>query len=175
MNPADVAAPLRAATPAEEGAQHPLLGYYLGSVSKSSFFTRASGLAAEIDEASVRQMRATSCGMLAEIDDCLGKVFAHLDATGQWRDTLIIVTSDHGEQLGNPWLLGKLGDLDESFRIALVVKDPRPEAEATRGRTLTTFTESVDVMPTILGWLGGEVPSGRWTIAAAAARRRAAA
>jgi arylsulfatase A-like enzyme len=72
--------------------------------------------------------------MLAEIDDCLGEVFAYLDATRQWRDTLVIFTSDHGEQLGDHWLLGKLGYFDESFRIPLIVRDPRAEAEPTRGR-----------------------------------------
>lgn len=35
-------------------------------------------------------MRATYCGLITEIDDCLGKVFAYLDETGQWDDTLII-------------------------------------------------------------------------------------
>ena len=160
VRPEQVSAPVRAASPAEEGAQHPLLGYYLGAVAQGSFFQRGIGLAAEMDEAAVRQMRATYCGMLAEIDDCLGEVFAYLDATNQWRDTLVIFTSDHGEQLGDHWLLGKLGYFDESFRIPLVVKDPRAEAEATRGRTLDSFTESVDVMPTILDWLGGEVPRG---------------
>ena len=33
-------------------------------------------------------------------DDQLGRVFAFLDETGQWDDTLIIFTCDHGEQLG---------------------------------------------------------------------------
>jgi arylsulfatase A-like enzyme len=158
VRPDQVAAPVRAASPAEEAKQHPLLAYYLGAISQGSFFQRGSGLGAEMDEVAVRQMRATYCGMLAEIDDCLGEVFAYLDATRQWRDTLVIFTSDHGEQLGDHWLLGKLGNFDESFRIPLTVRDPRAEAEPTRGRMLDVFTESVDMMPTILDWLGGDVP-----------------
>jgi hypothetical protein len=63
-----------------------------------------------------------------------------------------------GEQLGDHWLLGKIGYFDESFRIPLIVRDPRAEADVTRGRTLQAFTESIDVMPTILDWLGAEVP-----------------
>jgi arylsulfatase A-like enzyme len=93
---------------------------------------------------------------MQEIDDQLGRVFAYLQETGQWEDTLVIFTSDHGEQLGDHHLLGKIGYFDESFRIPLVVK---PAGQAQRpGRIEDAFTESVDVMPTVLEWLGGEIP-----------------
>ncbi|MFX6201961.1 sulfatase/phosphatase domain-containing protein, partial [Acinetobacter baumannii] len=49
-----------------------------------------------------------------------------------------------------------LGYYDESFRIPFVVKDPGMAAEG--GRVESGFTESVDVMPTIIDWLGGEPP-----------------
>ena len=101
-------------------------------------------------------MRATYSGMISEVDDCLGRVFDHLDATGQWDDTLVIFTSDHGEQLGDHHLLGKIGYFDESFRIPLVIKDP--DAAHGAGRIEDAFTESVDVMPTILDWVGGSIP-----------------
>jgi arylsulfatase A-like enzyme len=155
---ADMPSPVRAATPDAEAAQHPLLAHYLREVRQASFFHGGQGFARELDEAAVRQMRATYCGMLHEIDDRLGEVFAFLDATGQWDDTLIVFTSDHGEQLGDHWLLGKLGYFDESFAIPLIVCDPRAAANATRGSLDARFTESVDVMPTILDWLGGEIP-----------------
>jgi arylsulfatase A-like enzyme len=155
---ADMPAPVRAATPEEEAAQHPLLAHYLREIRRASFFQNAAGHGREMDEAEVRQMRATYCGMLHEIDDRLGEVFAFLDATGQWDDTLVIFTSDHGEQLGDHWLLGKVGYFDESFAIPLIVRDPREAANPTRGALLDAFTESVDVMPTILDWLGGTIP-----------------
>jgi arylsulfatase A-like enzyme len=152
----DMAPPVRAASPEIEAAQHPLLQFYLGHTKQSSFFRGGEGMAAAMDEATVRQMRATYYGMMTEVDDCLGQVFAYLDATGQWEDTLIVFTSDHGEQLGDHHLLGKIGYHDESFRIPLVIK--APEAQATRGRIETAFTESVDIMPTLIEWIGGEVP-----------------
>ena len=96
----------------------------------------------------MRQMRATYYGMMTEIDDYLGRVFAYLDETGQWRDTLVVFTSDHGEQLGDHHLLGKIGYHDESFRIPLVVVDPA--ATTTRGQIVDAPTESVDLMPTML-------------------------
>lgn len=154
--PEDMPAPIRAGSLEEEAAQHPLLGHYLDAIRQASFFERAQGRGAELDPREIAQMRATYAGLISEIDDCLGRVFAYLDETKQWEDTLIIFTSDHGEQLGDHHLLGKIGYFDESFRIPLVVKDPDTRDQG--GRIEDAFTESVDVMPTILEWLGGEIP-----------------
>jgi arylsulfatase A-like enzyme len=154
--PEDMPAPVRAASPDAESAQHPLMKFYIDSIRRGSFFQGAEGSGATLDEADIRQMRATYCGLISEIDDCLGQVFAYLDQTGQWDDTLIIFTSDHGEQLGDHHLLGKIGYNDESFRIPLVIKDAGPNARP--GTIETAFTESIDVMPTILDWLGGDIP-----------------
>ncbi|WP_207478506.1 phosphoric/sulfuric ester hydrolase PehA [Arenibaculum pallidiluteum] len=154
--PEDMPAPVRAASADEEAAQHPLLRHYVDSIRRGSFFHGAEGSGATLDEREIRQMRATYCGLITEIDDCLGRVFAYLDETGQWDDTLVIFTSDHGEQLGDHHLLGKIGYHDESFRIPFVVKDP--DSPGRRGVIEDAFTESVDVMPTVIDWLGGEVP-----------------
>ena len=151
----DMPRPLRAETPDAEAAQHPLLKFYLDSIRQGSFFHGADGSGAGLDKGEVCQMRATYCGLITEIDDCLGQVFAYLDETRQWDDTLVVFTSDHGEQLGDHYLLGKIGFNDESFRIPLVVKEP---GAADGGRIERRFTESVDVMPTILDWLGGQTP-----------------
>jgi arylsulfatase A-like enzyme len=152
----DMPRPHRRATWEEEAAQHPLLEHYLKAISQGSFFRGASGPAHLLDEAAIAQMRATYCGLISEIDHCLGQVFAHLDETGQWEDTMVIFTSDHGEQLGDHWLLGKIGYHDESFRIPLVIKDAGANPRA--GLIEDAFTESVDIMPTILASLGGAIP-----------------
>ncbi len=155
-NAADMPAPVRAASVAEEAAQHPLLDFYVNGIPQGSFFHGAGGSASAMDEAAVRQMRATYAGLISEVDDNLGRVFAWLDETDQWKDTLVVFTSDHGEQLGDHHLLGKIGYFDESFRVPLVVKDPDHAERA--GQVERAPTEAVDVMPTILDWLGGEIP-----------------
>jgi arylsulfatase A-like enzyme len=154
--PEDMPGPVRAADWRQEAAQHPLLDFYLRSTNQGSFFQGAQGKAHALSDAEIRQMRATYCGLITEIDDALGKVFAYLDETGQWDDTLIVFTSDHAEQLGDHSLLGKVSYFDESYRIPLVVKDPQRKQSG--GRIETAFTESVDVMPTIIDWLGGKPP-----------------
>ena len=73
-------------------------------------------------------------------------------------NTLIIFTCDHGEQLGDHHLLGKIGYFDESFHIPLVIRDPSPEAASSYGRIVDQYTETIDVMPTVLDWVGAAVP-----------------
>jgi arylsulfatase A-like enzyme len=73
-------------------------------------------------------------------------------------NTLVVLTSDHGEMGGDHWLLEKCGYWDESFHIPLVVRDPFAPADATRGLVVRQPTESVDVSATVLDWLGLEVP-----------------
>ncbi len=153
-SPADMDAPVRAADAVAEAAQHPLLQFYLENSHQSKFFRSGEGMVAEMDDATLRQMRATYFGMMTEVDDQLGRVFAYLDETGQWDETLIVFTSDHGEQLGDHHLLGKIGYFDESFRIPLVVKAPGEIG----GLIVAEPTESIDLMPTMLDWLGAEVP-----------------
>jgi len=103
-------------------------------------------------------MRTAYYGLISEVDDHLGRVIGHLKAIGQYDHTLIVFTCDHGEQLGDHHLLGKIGYCDESFRIPLVIRDPSPQAAGSRGRIVDQFTETIDVMPTILEWVGTEVP-----------------
>ncbi len=60
---------------------------------------------------------------------------------------------------GNPHSWARFGPPRiESFRIPLVIRDPSPAAVSSRGRIVDRFTETIDVMPTILAWLGMAVP-----------------
>jgi arylsulfatase A-like enzyme len=138
----------RLATPDEEGAQHPWLQYQLG---RRQF--RASA-----NDKKLRRMKAVYYGLMSEVDAALGRLFAVLKETGRWDDTLIIFTSDHGEQMGDHWLLGKAGYFDQSYRIPLIIFDPRREADPGRGRIVESFSENVDIMPTMLQAIGADVP-----------------
>lgn len=157
-DPAQCPPPVRAASAQQEGEQHPLLKFYIDNIGRQSFFQNGQGLGSQMDEAEVRQMRATYYGLMSEVDDQIGRVFKFLKDTGQWDNTLIVLTSDHGEQLGDHHLLGKVGYFDESFHIPMVVRDPSAEANATRGTIVQQFTETVDTMPTLLDWLGQAIP-----------------
>jgi arylsulfatase A-like enzyme len=77
---------------------------------------------------------------------------------GLYDNTLIVVTSDHGEMLGDHWLLGKECPFEQAYHVPLIVRDPSAAADSTRGNRVRSFTESVDIMPTILQWAGSPVP-----------------
>jgi len=156
--PEDMPKVVRAASPAEEAKQNALLAYYVNNVKQASFFQDGQQLGSAMSEEQVAQMRATYCGLMSEIDDHLGRVFDYLKQTGQWDDTLIVFTCDHGEQAGDHHLLGKIGYFDESYRIPMIIRDPRAAANSSRGSIVDKYTETIDTMPTILEWLDLPVP-----------------
>ena len=98
-------------------------------------------------------LRAVYMGLVAELDHHFGRIISHLKSRGQYEDTLIVVTSDHGELLGDHGCWGKMNYLDAAFRVPLMVRVP-----GARPARVDLPTESVDVMPTILDWLGQDCP-----------------
>ncbi len=150
---ADMPRPVRAPTVAQEAAQHPLLAAYLAGQKQSSYFVTGDGPVTALDDAAIAQLRATYYGMVQEVDDQVGRLLDRLKEWGLYDDTLVVVTADHGEMLGDHWMLGKQGYFDEAFHVPLIVRDPRRAADPGRGRSVARFTEAIDVMPTVLEWL----------------------
>ncbi len=138
----------------QEARQHPVMAHFLATQKRSTYFERGEGPVTPLSEQDIRLTRRSYYGMIAEIDHHLGAVFAELRRTGQWDNTLIVFTSDHGEQLGDHHLLGKLGWFDQSYHLPLIVRDP----DGVRGRVVDAPTEALDLMPTMLDWLGLPVP-----------------
>ena len=68
---------------------------------------------------------------------------------------MVVLTADHGEQLGDHWQLGKLGYFRQSYEIPLIIRDPRPSADGGRGARIAAYTEHVDVAPTLIDAVGG--------------------
>jgi arylsulfatase A-like enzyme len=159
-DPGDVPKPVRAATVAEEAAQHPYLDFYLHNQKGWGIrYDHRSKNNLQLDDRDVLQARATYYGMMSEVDFHIGRLLAFLDETGAYGNTMVIFTSDHGEQLGDHWQFSKYAYFDQTFHIPLIVRDPRAAARRTRGRRVDAFTESVDVMPTILDGLQVPIPS----------------
>ena len=100
-------------------------------------------------------LRALYLGLIIELDNHFGRIIAHLKHTGQYDNTLIIITSDHGEMLGDHHCWGKSNYFDAAYRVPLVI---RPPGGGKAGHKVTLPTESVDVTPTILDLLDLEVP-----------------
>jgi len=103
------------------------------------------------------RMVATYMGLITQVDDHIGRLMAWLDETGRSKDTLIIFTSDHGDYLGDHWMGEKEFFHEASVRVPLIVVDPSPEADATRGTVDDRLVEAIDLVPTIVDYMGGEV------------------
>jgi arylsulfatase A-like enzyme len=145
----------QAATSKEETSRHPYVAYY------HRHHLQREGLDPvrhPEEEGAMRQLRATYYGLMTEVDDQLGRLVKFLKKNGQYDNTLIVFTTDHGEQLWDHWLLGKEVFFDQSFHIPLIIRMSGRKYDAGRGRVAEQLTESVDVMPTILDLLDREVP-----------------
>jgi len=95
-------------------------------------------------------------GLIKQCDDQLGRILDHLEATGQIDTTMIVLTSDHGDYLGDHWLGEKDLFHNPSVKIPMIVYDPRVEADAMRGTTCDALVEAIDLAPTFLELAGGE-------------------
>ena len=96
-------------------------------------------------------------GLIKQCDDQLGVLLDHLEETDQLKDTMIVLTSDHGDYLGDHWLGEKDLFHDPSVKIPMIVFDPRKEADATRGTTNDALVEAIDLVPTFVDAAGGTV------------------
>ncbi|TIT75251.1 MAG: DUF229 domain-containing protein, partial [Mesorhizobium sp.] len=94
-------------------------------------------------------------GLIKQIDDQLGHLFDFMEKRGLFENTLIVFTSDHGDYLGDHWLGEKYLFHDVAAKVPMIVYDPRPEADATRGTTSDALVEMIDLAPTFLDYFGG--------------------
>lgn len=95
-------------------------------------------------------------GLIKQIDDQMGKLFAFMEERGLMDNTMIVFTSDHGDYLGDHWMGEKDLFHDPSVRVPLIVYDPRKEADAARGHVSEDLVEGIDLVPTFLEYFGGE-------------------
>lgn len=108
-----------------------------------------------------RTVIPTYMGLIEQIDHHLGRLFDVLRERGRWHETLIVFTSDHGDFLGDHWLGEKELFYEESLRIPLIVRDPSPEADASRGSVCDALVESIDLIPTFIETIAGTWPRTR--------------
>lgn len=86
-------------------------------------------------------------------DHLLGKMLDHLDATNLWQNTLVVLWSDHGYQLGEKLAFHKFSLWERALRVPLMFASP----DITPAR-IDAPVSLVDMAPTILGQLGIPAP-----------------
>ncbi|MBO0346546.1 sulfatase-like hydrolase/transferase [Roseibium sp. CAU 1637] len=148
-----------APTPDEEAEVHPLLAALQTSQKLGHHIPGADGPVRDLTRKDLARIRALYYGMISEVDHQLGRLLEGLKAAGDYDNTLIILTSDHAEMMGDHWLLGKAGFHEQSYHVPLVIKAPGESG----GHVVDAFTSAVDVFPTLLDVLGirpGHQPDG---------------
>lgn len=117
-------------------------------------FYRARRKDAPVTEASIQEARARYCECVKMLDDDVGAIIATLEETGQWDNTTVIFTSDHGDLLGDHHLWHKTLAYEGSAGIPLLMRLP---GETGAGQS-TALAGTIDLAPTCLDMAGTPIP-----------------
>jgi len=107
-------------------------------------------------EAQARKALAGYYAHIAVLDDCIGEILQTLKQSRIENDTILVFTSDHGDMLFSHGEQKKQRPWDESIRVPLLVH--YPAALGSGGRTIDMLFNTPDIMPTLLGLSGVEIP-----------------
>ena len=110
------------------------------------------------DEHKAHDAQAKYYAMIELIDDQLARIIAHLEASGQRDDTIIIFTSDHGETLGDHGLMYKGCRFYEGLVRVPLIFDAAPRWNFRGGLRSDALVELLDLSATLLELGGLEVP-----------------
>jgi len=138
--------PLPRLTRPEDFPDHPVMRTLRAAQNYQDYFR---------DETHVRTAIAAYYGMVSFLDDNIGRILQALHAGNLSDDTLVIYTSDHGDNLGTRTFWGKSNMYDEAAGVPLIMRGP----EIPRGRRVTTPVSLVDGFPTILEATGVPLPA----------------
>jgi arylsulfatase A-like enzyme len=130
---------------AERATDHPVMQGFLRAPVAQAFGR---------DDIREKVLRAYM-GLIKQCDDQMGVLFDYLDRSGRMADTMIVVTSDHGDYLGDHWLGEKMFFHDTSIKVPLIIYDPDPRADATRGTVCDALVEQIDLLPSFVEVAGG--------------------
>ena len=96
-------------------------------------------------------MVARYYGWITQLDDAIGRILAALKETGQYDDTAILFTSDHGDMCASHSMLDKHYVLyDDIIRIPLVAKIPGAKPRVSREFVMNCL----DIPASIRKWAG---------------------
>lgn len=88
-------------------------------------------------------------GLVKQVDDHFGRLLTYMRQSSLLDNTMIVFTSDHGDNLGDHWCGEKDIPHDCPSRVPLLIYDPSAEADATRG--------TVEMLPRFIETAGGNL------------------
>lgn len=103
----------------------------------------------------LREMTALYYGLTTWVDDKVGELLNAIEESGIADDTLLLFTSDHGDNLGSHGYFNKGLLIEESIRVPMIYRWP---AVLEPQHNTAQVASIVDVMPTLLGLVDLEIP-----------------
>ncbi len=106
-------------------------------------------------EEQIKDMRKEYCALLTMCDEQLGRVLDTFDRYDLWKDTMLIVNTDHGFFLGEHNFIGKNFPpmYDEVIHTPFFIHDPRSCHDGERRQSLA---QTIDIVPTLMNYFGVE-------------------
>lgn len=105
----------------------------------------------------IQVARGTFYGMVWQVDTAVGRILGKLDQLGLRDNTIIVVCSDHGVQMGEHGLHKKRNFYDQTILSPLLIALP---GRLNPGTVVREQVEMIDLMPTLLDLSGLPVPEG---------------
>ena len=151
-HPADIPLPTRREGELADLPPHYRLMYETGHPTAGRFGPTHMG------DDQIREILALTYGMISHVDDCIGRVMAALERSGRRQDTVVCFLSDHGDMMGDHWIINKgpfhfQGLLGVPFIWSAPGRFPA-------GRTCAGLASFLDFAPTVLDLAGVPIPEG---------------
>ena len=102
----------------------------------------------------LRQIRARYFGLVTLLDRALGMILDTLDELGLSDNTIVVFTSEHGDQLGDHGILHKMVMYEDTVRVPMLVRVPGVGPRRVGGRY-----SHIDTVPTLLDLMGYDAPT----------------
>jgi arylsulfatase A-like enzyme len=103
----------------------------------------------------VREHLRDYYAVITHMDAQIGRVLNTLEEIGEYENTLIVFSSDHGLAVGSHGLMGKQNLYEHSMRVPLVFSGPG----IPQGKSASAFAYLFDIFPTVCDLVGTDVPT----------------
>lgn len=106
----------------------------------------------------IEEIRANYAALVAMCDDYFGRLLDYLDTHDMWKDTCVVLSTDHGFLLSEHgwWGKARMPYYEEISHIPLMIHHPAFKDEA--GTRRQSLTQTIDLMPTFMDLYGLPVP-----------------
>ena len=98
-------------------------------------------------------------GLIKQCDDQLGRLLDYLEQSDQLKNTMIVLTSDHGDYLGDHWKGEKDLFHEPSVKVPMIIFDPDEKSDNTRGSVCDELVEAIDLAATFVTYASGNYPN----------------